>query len=265
MPIEDGRSRVIIEDVTPRVDDGEFPVKRIVGDVVVVEADVFTDGHDAISCAVFYGREGQPRQEWPHVLMEQLVGTGQSGDRWRGAFAVTEVGVSVFAVCGWVDHFKTWARDLAKRVNAGQDVAVDLVIGAGLIGAASQNADGADAAQLAADAALIRGGGQDGIGRALSPELAGMMRRYGDRRYACMSEAFSIVVDRPRARFGAWYELFPRSTSPVPGRHGTFHDVIARLPYVASMGFDVLYLPPIHPIGRSFRKGPNNSTVCRTD
>ncbi len=264
MPVEDGRTRVIIENVTPRVDDGAFPVKRVVGDTITVEADIFTDGHDAISAALQYRWEppaGAPPAEWSEVVMEPLV-----NDRWRAAFTVREIGLYSYRVCGWVDRFKTWSRDLKKRVDANQDVSVDLLIGADLIAAAAKNAPPQEASWHEIYAQSVREGGPDGITRALSPELAALMGRHAERFYACQSAvcstdgALSVVVDRLRARFGAWYELFPRSASPIPGQHGTFKDVINRLPYIASMNFDVLYFPPIHPIGRSFRKGPNNST-----
>ncbi|HEX9118756.1 MAG TPA: alpha-1,4-glucan--maltose-1-phosphate maltosyltransferase [Anaerolineae bacterium] len=256
MPPEDGRTRVIIEDITPRVDDGAFPIKRITGDTVMVEADVFTDGHDAISCVLLYKKEGDAA--WTEVPMQPLV-----NDRWRGSFKVQEMGRYLYTVHAWVDRFKSWSRDLAKRVEAGQDVQVDLVIGAEMIAAAGKRAPAAETGWHEIYAASVRAGGPDGIARALSVELAGLMHRHAERLFACTTAPiYGIVVDRERARFGAWYELFPRSCSPVPGRHGTFKDVEARLPYVAGMGFDVLYLPPIHPIGVSFRKGPNNTSVA---
>ena len=253
---QDGRARVIIENVTPQVDDGEFPIKRIVGDTVIVEADVFTDGHDAISCALLYKKEGD--SEWTEVAMEPLI-----NDRWQGSFKVQKVGRYLYTVTAWIDRFKTWSRALAKRVEAGQDVMVELVIGAEMIADAAKHASSKEAGWHALYAESVRAGGPDGIARAASAELAGLMRRHAERLYArTFEQEFGVVVDRERARFGAWYELFPRSASPVPGRHGTFKDLEARLPYVAGMGFDVLYMPPIHPIGRSFRKGPNNSTTA---
>jgi starch synthase (maltosyl-transferring) len=255
----DGRARVIIENVTPQVDEGAFPIKRIVGDTVTVEADVFTDGHDAISCALLYKKEGG--SEWTEVPMEPLV-----NDRWRGSFKVQELGCYVYTVTAWIDRFKTWSRALAKRVEANQDVTVELAIGAEMIADAGEHAPSKEAAWHEIYAESVQGGGPDGIARALSTELANLMRRHAVRLFArTYEQEFGIVVDRERARFGAWYELFPRSTSPVPGRHGTFKDLEARLPYVAEMGFDVLYMPPIHPIGRSFRKGPNNSTTAGPD
>jgi starch synthase (maltosyl-transferring) len=256
---QDGRTRVIIENVTPRVEDGEFPIKRIVGDTVTVEADVFTDGHDAISCALLYRKEGD--SEWTEAPMEPLV-----NDRWQGAFRVSELGRYFFRVSAWVDRFKTWSRALAKRVEAKQDVEIELIIGADMIAVAGKNAPPEKAGWHEMFAESVQAGGPDGVARALSAELAELMRSHAQRLHASTSEPeYSVLVDRELARFGAWYECFPRSISPLPGRHGTFKDLEAHLPYVASMNFDVLYLPPIHPIGSAFRKGRNNSTTAEPD
>lgn len=256
---EEGRTRVIIESVTPAVDGGRFPIKRIVGDETTVEAVALTDGHDALSCAVLYRKEDAA--EWIEAPMEFL-----GNDLWQAAFRVQELGVYKYTVHGWVDHFKTWARDFAKRVQAGQDVAVDLQIGARLIAEAAQAAPAPDAAALAAFAEALAAGGPEAAQQALSEELAQLMARHGVRKFtAAYARELTIVVDRERARFGAWYELFPRSTAATPGQHGTFRDLEARLPYVASMGFDVLYLPPIHPIGVAFRKGRNNTMTPAPD
>ncbi len=253
----EGRSRVVIEGVKPQIDCGAYPIKRVVGDTVVVEADAFVDGHDVISCVALYRKEGAA--EWAEAPMEPLV-----NDRWRGAFKVAEIGRYRYTVMGWVNRFKSWARDLGKRVDAGQEVSIQMRIGADLIAAAAGRAGGDDAARLHAYAEIVRLGGIDGTRLALSPELAALMYRYEERLHATVySRELAIVVDRLRARFSAWYELFPRSTAAEPGRHGTFADVEARLPYVASMGFDVLYLPPIHPIGWQFRKGRNNTTEAQ--
>jgi starch synthase (maltosyl-transferring) len=255
----EGRNRVVVEGVTPEIDSGKYPIKRIVGDKVVIEADVFADGHDALSCALLYRKE--TGAEWSEVPMEPLV-----NDRWRGAFTVQEIGRYRYTVCAWVDHFKSWSRDLAKRVQAGQDVSVDLLIGAEMVEAARKRATAMQAGWLAIVAEALRAGGAEGTRQALSQELARLMALHGERRFiTTYDKEVAVVVDRERARFGAWYELFPRSASAVPGRHGTLKDVEERLQYVAAMGFDVLYLPPIHPIGRSFRKGRNNSTVVGQD
>jgi len=253
-----GRSRVVIDGVTPRVDGGEFPIKRIVGDTVVVEAVAYADGHDALACVLLHRREDDT--EWTEAPMEPLV-----NDRWRAAFTVREIGRYRYAVMAWVDHFATWSRDLAKRLAADGDVAVDLLIGAALVEAAAGRASGRDARRLSEIAGAIRAGGAQGSRSALAPDLAVLASRHAERSFATVAPELTVVVDRERARFGAWYELFPRSAATEPGRHGTFRDVEDRLADVAAMGFDVLYLPPIHPIGRAFRKGRNNDPVAGPD
>jgi starch synthase (maltosyl-transferring) len=247
----EGRRRVVIEGVTPQVDAGRFPIKRVVGEDVVVEADVFTDGHDGVACALRY-RLGD--EEWQEVPMEPL-----GNDRWRAGFTVTGEGVWRYTVVGWIDRFGTWWHDLGKRLAAEQDVSVDLVIGARLADEASRRAKGEDRRVLRAWAARLREGLDDAVVAEAERELVPAMARNPDRRLATRYEReLEIVVDRERARFSAWYELFPRSAATEAGRHGTFADVEKRLPYVAELGFDIVYLPPIHPIGTTFRKGPNN-------
>jgi starch synthase (maltosyl-transferring) len=243
----DGRKRVVIENVSPQVDGGRFPVKRTVGDVLGVEADVFTDGHDEIS-VVLRSRPADDAATWQEAEMEAL-----GNDRWRASFPLGEMGRYEYSVSGWVDPFRTWRHDLQKRVDAGQDVSVDMLIGAHLIEEAAGRATGTDAARLRDTASKLT------AALALDEDFAAIVERFPDRSSeTTLEQPFSVIVDREKARFSAWYELFPRSASPDPKRHGTFRDVIARLPYVQELGFDVLYLPPIHPIGRQFRKGPNN-------
>ncbi len=259
MQPDEGRRRVMIEGVTPEIDAGRFPIKRVAGDRVVVEADAFTDGHDALACQLHYRHESDG--EWTAVPMEPLV-----NDRWCGEFTVSKLGRYYYTLLAWVDHFKTWQRDLAKRVEAGQDLRVELLIGAAMVESAVGRASGDDAGWLKASAEALRTGGEEGARQALAPRLAVLMSRHAPRAFATRYEReLPVVVDRALARFGAWYELFPRSCAPEGGRHGTFRDVEQRLDYVASMGFDVLYLPPIHPIGGSFRKGRNNSTSPTPD
>jgi starch synthase (maltosyl-transferring) len=203
------KARVVIENITPRVDCGEFPVKRVIGEVVMVEADVFTDGHDVVSCVMRYRAESAT--QWTEVAMSPM-----HNDRWMARFVPTQMGRYIYTVRAWVDHLATWKRDLAKKQAAGQDVSVDLLRGKQLE--------------------------QEGI----------------DEEIIVQHEPpYGVEVDRERARYSAWYELFPRSLGK-DGKHGTLKDVEAHLPYVASMGFDILYLPPIHPIGFTERKAPNN-------
>jgi starch synthase (maltosyl-transferring) len=180
-------------------------------------------------------------------------------DRWQGEFTVEALGDYTYRIEAWVDHFATWQRDLAKRIEAGQDISVELKVGAQYVEAAAGRAGADDRPRLqAAATALDSGDSRD----AFDERLTDLMQRYSDRSYASCYECGQwIAVDRERARFSAWYEMFPRSSSPEAGRHGTFKDVIARLPYVAGMGFDILYLPPVHPIGRINRKGKNNTPL----
>ncbi|HEX4143272.1 MAG TPA: alpha-1,4-glucan--maltose-1-phosphate maltosyltransferase [Pirellulales bacterium] len=253
----DGRRRAVIEGVEPAIDAGRFPIKRIVGDRVLVQADVFGDGHDAIGAALLYRQPGST--DWQRVPMRALY-----NDRWEATFTLDRIGQYRYTVEGWVDHFASWHRDLKKRVEAGQNIAIDLLVGADLVARAAARAVGKDSSMLADWAARLREASPTGSFplEALEP-LAAVMARYPDLEHATRFEPeLGVVVDRPRAQFSTWYELFPRSTSQVPGKHGTFADCIARLPYVADMGFDVLYLPPIHPIGQTYRKGRNNALTA---
>jgi len=241
--------RVVVEGVLPQVDDGRFPIKRIVGDEVEVTADIFADGHDALAAALLYRRAGETA--WREAPMTFL-----DNDRWRGQFVVEELGRYEYTIEGWIDRFESWRHELSKKFGAGQDVSSELLEGAALIRAAS------DASLEGAAAALERDDEEQGarVAAALAEDLRVRMAAHADRSRATrFDRELGVVVERERARFGAWYEMFPRSAGSDPARSATFEEAAARLPYVAAMGFDVLYLPPIHPIGRSFRKGRNNS------
>ncbi len=260
-PTEGGRKRVIIESLAPQVDGGRFAAKRTVGDTVAVGVDIFTDGHDAISAVVRYRREAD--SEWIETPLRALV-----NDRWAGEFIVSELGRYRFTVLAWVDHWETWLRDLRKRILAESDTPLDYQIGAGYIEEAARRGTGKDRQWLEKRASSLRTAGPIESQRvaATDQQLADTMARFPDRRFATDFEReLEISVDPVRARFSSWYELFPRSTSPVPGRHGTLADCEARLPYIAGMGFDVVYLPPVHPVGTKFRKGKNNTVVAEPD
>jgi starch synthase (maltosyl-transferring) len=255
-PREGPPPRVVIENVQPCIDGGRFAVKRAVGEQVRVTADLFADGHDALSAALLYRRVGDP--QWVETPMTEL-----GNDRWEGIFAVRSVGAYIFTVSGWVDHLKSWRRDFAKKVAAGQHTALDLLAGAELIQGAASRARGADAQALHSWANSVRAlaSNLDGAGSAVSEDLAHLADKYPDRRHAALFSAeLPVWVDREKARFSAWYEMFPRSAAGNE-RHGTLRDCENWLNYIAGMGFDVLYLPPIHPIGRTKRKGRNNSSV----
>jgi starch synthase (maltosyl-transferring) len=253
--MREDRKRVVIEEVRPEIDCGRFPVKRVLGETVTVEADVFTDGHDALTAVLRYAPEGAG---WTEVPMEPLV-----NDRWRGEFQVSALGSYRYTLRAWIDRFGTWQRDLAKKFEAGLDVSLELQMGADMVARAALRTTGADRRKLRLIAGTLEAGGDGAVEAALEPGLKALMDAVPDRRQTTTyGRELRVVVDRERARFSAWYELFPRSTSAEPGRHGTFKDVETRLPYVSRMGFDVLYLPPIHPIGRSYRKGKNNVTTA---
>jgi starch synthase (maltosyl-transferring) len=241
-------SRVVIEGVDPEIDGGRFPIKRTVGEEVVVEADIFADGHDLLAAVLRYRPAGD--EEWAEVGMTPLV-----NDRWTARFTATVLGRYEYTVQAWIDHFASWRRDLTKKVDAGQDVGSDLLEGAELVRRTARRPGVSDADWLRGQADRIaRGEAEARVAAALDPALAAVMARHADRSAgAVYDRTLQVKVDAERARFGAWYELFPRSTAAEPGRHGTFRDVEKRLPYVAAMGFDVLYLPPIHPIGRALR------------
>jgi len=348
MPVDDGRKRVVIEGVEPQVDCGRYPAKTVKGDEVVVEADAFTDGHDAITVLALYRRKGERR--WNEVEMRPLV-----NDRWRATFTAEELGRYQFTIEAWVDHFRSWQRDMFKRVAAGQNVDVDLLIGAELAREAADRARGrrgriegrllrqaAEVLEAGAGEAghgpRATGHGAGGSGQksapsaggsddsdvserggpaaledwrngvtdcglpsglattgpavqsshgghgpkqmaagvdpaaaaatdprievALSAALAELMHRHVDRsRSTRWDPVLEVRVDPVKAAFSAWYEFFPRSAGPA-GQHGTFEDATERLDYVQRLGFDVVYLPPIHPIGETKRKGRNNAVVA---
>ncbi|MGE5256253.1 MAG: alpha-1,4-glucan--maltose-1-phosphate maltosyltransferase [Hyphomicrobiales bacterium] len=259
MPENTRIQRVIIDRVRPEIDGGRFPVKRTLGEKVKVRADIITDGHEAISGLLLFRHESSSR--WRAAPLE-----GFPNDKWKASFKVSELGRYVYTLCAWLDRFKSWRRDLAKRLEVGQDVSVDLLAGAELIEDALPRAPEAYRDWLAACAQELRSDQNPEMRarRALEPALITRMgRSLPDRMHITFyPKKLEVVVEPLKARFSAWYELFPRSCSPRPGAHGTWADCEARLPYVSSMGFDVLYLPPIHPIGTTHRKGRNNSPVC---
>ena len=253
------RERVVIESVRPEVDAGRFPAKAVAGQRFVTEADVFAEYEPIVSCVLLYRREGD--ELWNEAPMRP-----EGDDHQRGEFVVDQVGTYHYTLEAWIDRFETWRRLLKRKVEARQEVSAELEIGAAFVREAAARASGADAGQLSAAAAKMAADGhpRERIRTALSDGLVALMGRYPDRSRATRYDReLALTVDRPKAVFSTWYELFPRSWAREPGQHGTFRDVEAVLPYVAGMGFDVLYLPPVHPVGRSHRKGKNNSLVAK--
>jgi starch synthase (maltosyl-transferring) len=264
-----GRIRAVVDAVTPIVDGGRFAAKALVGQPFEVTAHVFADGHDAVRALLCWRAEGA--NELQSVELQAF-----GNDVWRASFVPDSQGRWLYHVVAWVDHFRSWRTELQRRVDAA-DILIAAQSGALLADEAAARASAAGddeaASALRAWAVALRQrveGGADAADAlkalALDPAIAAFADRHPDRHLQTRSEPeLPLAVDRERAGFSAWYELFPRSASAEPGRHGTFNDVIVRLPYVAEMGFDVLYLPPIHPIGREKRKGPNNALVAAND
>jgi starch synthase (maltosyl-transferring) len=254
--MEEGRKRVVIETVSPEIDSGRFPIKRVIGEKVIVEADVFADGHDAIQVMLLFRNHSD--SAWKEIPMHPL-----SNDRWRAEFQVTELSRYRYMIEAWVDSFGTWWRDLSKKIGAGEDTFVDYQIGAQLVQAALERALDSDVQKLSEWIRLLSNENeslQKKRQSCLEEGMAEIVSRYPDRRWATRyAKQLAVVVERERARFSAWYEFFPRSCARESGRHGTFRDCEAHLAYVASMGFDVIYFPPIHPIGLTHRKGKNNT------
>ena len=251
--------RLIIENITPVVDGGLFPTKRIVGQIVHVEADIFGDGHDPIAAVLVWRAVDEP--DWQEVRMT-LIGN----DRWQADFALERVGRHEFAIETWRDPFAIYHHELATKYAAGLDVTLELEEGRHLVDAALAETEGAIAAEVQPIAERLESADYDTrLAVLLALETSAVMTRADRRPFRLRSEAIPLDSDRPGAEFASWYELFPRSQSGDPNRHGTFADVIERLPAIRDMGFDVLYFPPIHPIGKTNRKGKNNSLSAGPD
>jgi starch synthase (maltosyl-transferring) len=241
-----------IEKVYPSIDDARFPVKRIVGEPVEVWADIYRDGHDVTAAALVWHRENE--REWRRAQM-----THHSSDRWFASFVPEEIGRYFYAIEAWTDEFATWRHGFELKRKAGADVTVDTIEGAGLLTKAAATDPKAGALISRQCEFFLKTGDAETL---LTDELKDAMAKCQARPDLTRSQLFPLVVDRPRARYGTWYEMIPRSQGTVPGRHGTFKDCIARLPDVGAMGFDVIYFTPIHPIGRTNRKGRNNAATA---
>ncbi len=249
-----GNSRAVIEDVRPQVDGGRFPIKCTLSEAIVVEADVFADGHDVLRCVLRH--KPAKSVEWVEVDMAPL-----GNDRWRASFKATVLGRHQYTIAAWVDRFLSWRHDIVRRRES-EDIRVALQVGVELVQAAAVRAQGDDAFHLQEWADKLGAASPPELGRELAQyeRLADLMAKYAERHFVAEYErVLEVVVDVEQARFSAWYELFPRSCLSDGIAHGDFASVIKRLPDIAAMGFDVLYLPPIHPIGQAYRKGPNNS------
>ena len=251
-------SRIAIEGISPEIDGGRFPAKAAAGEPVEIEADIFSDGHDKIAAALLYRAEHEA--DWREATMALF-----DNDRWRGTFTPDLNARYLYTIIAWRDRFESWRDEISKKHAAGVDIAVELVEGRNLIEAAlteSPRASAEDRAALAAVTGIVDAT-EDRTARfeaMMAADVSAAMQRAAAREALTRREPpLPLTVDRKLAAFGAWYELMPRSMSDDPSRHGTFDDVIGKLDYVTRLGFDVLYFPPIHPIGTAFRKGKNNT------
>lgn len=261
-PKLDGRRRVIIENVQPEIEAGRFPIKRVVGQDVAVEADAFTDSHDALVCVLRYRHSSEP--DWHEVSMLPMCYEGnERNDRWHASFPLSELGLYVYTITAWIDHFFSWQHEFVLR-NEAQDIALALRGGAKLVEEAAARAIGENQLQLQHFAReLLSVKPAAGAVLARSKTLASLMRQYSDRSLATDYPHLPSVWSEPvKAQYSTWYEFFPRSCVGDDMAHGNFAECEKRLPYIAEMGFDVVYLPPIHPIGLSKRKGLNNTLVA---
>ncbi|MFL5579404.1 MAG: alpha-1,4-glucan--maltose-1-phosphate maltosyltransferase [Gemmatimonadaceae bacterium] len=263
-PVAADLPHITIEHVAPEIDGGRYPIKRVVGGTVAVSADVYKDGHDTLAARVRYRGPGD--RQWRTAPLAYAADV----DRWSGRFTVDRVGRWSYTVEAWTDRWATWRSGFEKKVAAGQDVSLELLEGALMVETASRRVKfGAVRRGLTDVAAHLQNAlvsVPERVQAALAPELDALMAEHLPPEDLTTYHAeLRITVDRERAGFAAWYELFPRSHGVVPGEHGTFRTAAERLPAVAALGFDVVYLPPIHPIGHTFRKGRNNTLTPEPD
>ncbi len=252
------RRPIVIEHVRPAVDDGRYPAKRVVGDVLAVSADIFKEGHDLLAARICYRTHDE--SAWREAPLQPV-----DNDGWGGVFRLEANTRYRYTVEAWTDTFGSWVQEMRRRIAGGQsDLASELLEGAAMVRRAQAFA-GPDGAALGRALEWLAGAPpQDTrLDVLLDADLRQVMARVAPRPDLTRHDReLEVVVDRPEAAFAAWYEMFPRSQGRVPGRHGTFDDCIERLPDIRRMGFDVVYLPPIHPIGHTARKGPDNALAA---
>lgn len=257
MNLKNGKKRVIITNVSPTVEGGKYPAKTVIDETMIITADVFGDGHDEVAASAFV--RDVKTGNIVELPMDFVI-----NDHWATEYTFTNTGTYEFWINGWEDHYSTWKHGLKKKYDAGQDIALELRIGADLLLAAAE--------VLKEESALLKNAAsqmidtEDGLVIAFDTTLAAAMFKYHpEDTVTTFHQVYQIIVERKKAAFSSWYELFPRSASAEPGKHGTFKDVMKLLPRIHKMGFDVLYFPPVHPIGEVNRKGKNNSLTAASD
>lgn len=253
------KQRVIIENVSPCVENGKYAAKRVEGDSVIVNADIFADGHDELSAILSYKHSKD--RKWTEVQLKHL-----QNDVWEGSFEVPKKGVYLFTIASWIDAGKTWLHELHRKVNGGNQVQVELMSGALILESIAKKikAKAKDPVKQWINLLNDKRKYEEAIELAFSPAVKAFLNEHSQRDNATQLESnLSILVETKKSEFSTWYEFFPRSAGDYEGVQGKFKDCIKRLPFVASLGFDVLYFPPVHPIGNAFRKGKNNSSTSQ--
>ncbi|RUA07356.1 MAG: alpha-1,4-glucan--maltose-1-phosphate maltosyltransferase, partial [Flavobacteriia bacterium] len=249
------QKRVVIDYVSPVLNGGEFPIKRVVNEVVNVEAHVFGDGHDLIGTSVLFKHKSA--RTWNEIRMKPGF-----NDEWFASFYVEKQGYYEYKIEGWIDHALTWQHGIKRKIENQQKVTSELLEGVKFIEAIYKRLSADDKAYLDHLKKIFRNKNfyDIAISEAVSDRLYHLFYNFPDKKLVNSTKIYKIYVDRLKARFSTWYEFFPRSASEKEGVHGTFKDCERLLPRVAEMGFDTLYFPPVHPIGEVNRKGKNNST-----
>ena len=252
------QERVVIDDIRPQLDCGSFFIKRVVGEEVLVSADILPDGHDVMQAEVLY--KHQSERKWREVRMHSL-----ENDRWEASFTVTRQGFYQYRVRAWVDYALNWQHGIEAKIDDGQHVRSELLDGVQYLEYLGKKAPAEDKKYLRSLISDFQSEStyEDATREATAPRLHTLFLNYPQRLLANTSKTLEVYVDRQKAIFSTWYEFFPRSAGTEPGKHGTFKDCERLLPRIAKMGFDTLYLPPVHPIGEVNRKGKNNTTEAQ--
>ena len=249
------QKRVVIENVSPQINCDEFPIKRVVKEIVAVKADVLVDGHDIIAVAVLYKSENE--KKWSEVRMQHV-----NNDEWQASFSLQKQGFYSYKVQGWVDYALNWQYGIIKKIEAQQNVELELLEGIAYLKSIKSKLSASEEKYTNhLEKIFVNNKNYDkAIAEASSQKLKEIFIKYPKKEFANATKIYRVYVDRLKAQFSTWYEFFPRSSSQNKDTHGTFKDCEQLLPRVAKMGFDVLYFPPIHPIGEVNRKGKNNTT-----
>lgn len=252
------QKRVVIDAVKPQINCGEFFIKRIVNEIVNVDAHVLVDGHDVIAASVLYKHEKE--RKWSEARMHHVV-----NDEWKASFTVEKQGFYSYMVEGWVDYALNWQHGIERKIDDSQHVKSELLEGIEYLKPLLKKATATEKDYIEHCIAIFGNENQydNAIAEAKSERLHDIFYKYPEKQLANQSKELQIYVDRKKALFSTWYEFFPRSSSENEGEHGTFKDCERLLPRIANMGFDTLYFPPVHPIGEVNRKGKNNTTEAK--